>query len=176
MVVLGIDCWNGNQDQVQIYKDGTNPTTTYPLLLNGSSVESSYDVSYDWSLVIDQNGVVQYSDGNADINAINSKIDQLLISDIEPSTEIAGTFELFQNFPNPFNPETFIQYYLPVANFIDLSVYNMLGQKVQTIVEKRQEAGNHSIVFNADGLASGPYFYKLVSGSEVTIRRMTLVR
>ena len=81
-----------------------------------------------------------------------------------------------QNFPNPFNPNTAINYQLPAVSQVKIAVYNVLGQEIQTLVNRRQEAGNHSVVFYAGNLAGGVYYYKLTAGSFVQVRKMILVK
>jgi hypothetical protein len=74
---------------------------------------------------------------------------------------IPTAFELSQNFPNPFNPATTIRFGLPVASRVRLSIYNMLGQEVKTLVDETKPAGYHTAVFDGEGLASGVYVYKM---------------
>jgi len=72
--------------------------------------------------------------------------------------------QLYQNYPNPFNPSTMINYQLPMSNNVELSVYNLLGQKVATLVSGKQKAGYHQVKWDAsqlDGMASGIYLYRL---------------
>ncbi len=88
----------------------------------------------------------------------------------------AATFELFANYPNPFNPGTVIRYRLPAASEVKLTIYNALGQEVQTLVKGPQEAGKYSVTFNASRLSSGLYYYKLTAGSFVQIRKMILMK
>ena len=89
---------------------------------------------------------------------------------------IPKEFTLFQNYPDPFNPTTVIKYDLPRAQMVTLTVYNVLGQKVATLVDERQGAGVYEVNFNADGLASGIYFYTLVQGSHVITKKMALLK
>ncbi len=70
-------------------------------------------------------------------------------------------FSLSQNYPNPFNPTTVIQYQLPAPGYIDLSIYNILGQKVSTLVSEKQPAGYYKVQWDATGFTSGMYLYKL---------------
>ena len=85
---------------------------------------------------------------------------------------------LAQNYPNPFNPATAVEYGLPSASHVLLEVFNTLGQRVALLVNGQQEAGNHRLLFAADGLSSGVYFYRLSvnAGEHVFVRRMTLIR
>ena len=85
-------------------------------------------------------------------------------------------FELSQNYPNPFNPSTTIRYGLPHSSFVQLTVYNILGQRVATLVYAGQEAGYHEVQFDGSGLASGVYFYKLQAGTFVEARKLLLTR
>ena len=77
------------------------------------------------------------------------------------SDQLPAEFALRQNYPNPFNPSTTIRYELPRASNVKLSVYDMLGRQVRTLVDQVQEAGIHSTTFNVTGLASGVYVYRL---------------
>ena len=71
-------------------------------------------------------------------------------------------FKLFQNFPNPFNPETVINYQLAVGGQVRLKIYDVLGKEIRTLVNEYKKAGTHSVSFNAGGLSSGVYIYKMV--------------
>ncbi|MEN8226702.1 MAG: T9SS type A sorting domain-containing protein [Bacteroidota bacterium] len=82
-------------------------------------------------------------------------------------------FELEQNFPNPFHNETVIGFRLGESTDIELIVYNLMGQKVATLVDEVKMAGNHTVKFDASGLASGVYMYHLVAGDFVLTRKMT---
>ncbi len=86
------------------------------------------------------------------------------------------SFSLYQNYPNPFNPTTVIKYSLPVASKVKLEIYNLVGQKIATLVDKKQSAGSHTVDFNAANLASGVYLYKITAGSFSAVRKMVLLK
>jgi len=85
-------------------------------------------------------------------------------------------FTLEQNYPNPFNPSTTINYSLTNDGFVSLSVYDMLGREVTSLVQEFKPAGYYSIDFNASALTSGMYFYRLNANGFTSIRKMTLVK
>ncbi|MBD3168434.1 MAG: T9SS type A sorting domain-containing protein [candidate division Zixibacteria bacterium] len=86
------------------------------------------------------------------------------------------SFSLSQNYPNPFNAQSVIEYALPVSAKVELTVFNLLGQKVETLVNSNQQAGYHSVTWDASQYASGIYFYKLNAGDKVFTRQMTLLK
>jgi hypothetical protein len=85
-------------------------------------------------------------------------------------------FALAQNYPNPFNPTTNIHYVLPEAGLVRLTVYNLLGGEMATLVNGMQPAGAHEIDFNASNFASGVYYYRLESSNQQVTRKMILIR
>ena len=89
---------------------------------------------------------------------------------------IPQQFELYQNFPNPFNPSTTICYSLPKTGNIKLEVFNMLGQKIATLVDKTESAGRYQINWNMENYASGIYVYVLKAGSFVKSGKMILMK
>ncbi|GEM_PF-3433791 len=85
-------------------------------------------------------------------------------------------FGLYQNYPNPFNPATTIRFALPDAGNVELVIYDMLGRKVETLIDGYKEAGYHEAVFNAGGLSSGVYIYQIRSGDFVESKQLMLVK
>ncbi len=83
---------------------------------------------------------------------------------------------LYQNYPNPFNPRTTLSWQLAVGSPVKLTVYDLTGQEVTTLVNQQQPAGNHSVEFDAAGLASGVYIYRLQAGEYVQTRKMILLK
>jgi len=92
------------------------------------------------------------------------------------SYAVPKEFKLEQNFPNPFNPTTTIQYQLPQDAKVTLKVYDILGSEVATLINAEQEAGYYEVNWNASNLASGVYIYRLQTGSFVSVKKMMLLR
>ncbi len=87
-----------------------------------------------------------------------------------------SNFTLGQNYPNPFNPTTTITFSLPQESDVNLGVFNLLGERVATLANKRMQAGSYTLPFDARYLASGTYFYRITAGSFVETKRMLLVK
>jgi hypothetical protein len=89
---------------------------------------------------------------------------------------IISDFKLYQNFPNPFNPTTVINYQLPMINHVSLKVYDILGREVTTLVNTRMPAGKHQVSWNASKMPSGIYYYQLQAGDFQDIKKMILMK
>jgi hypothetical protein len=96
------------------------------------------------------------------------------VEDEEPP--IASEFKLEQNYPNPFNPTTSIQYAISSRQFVTLKVYDILGNKIATLVNEEKPAGEYEIEFNATGLTSGIYFYQLRTGNFTETKKMLMIK
>ncbi len=94
----------------------------------------------------------------------------------EPPSSTPKNHRLKQNYPNPFNPSTTISYQLPNASNVTLTVYNLIGKKVATLVDGKRRAGRHKVTFNADRLASGVYIYRLEAKGFNQSRKMLLLK
>ena len=114
-----------------------------------------------------------------------------IVVGVEEKEEFPTKFILEQNYPNPFNPSTTIKYEIPgqarndnstvtlsgvEESYVTLIIYDILGREVATLVNKKQSPGNYSVVFDASGLTSGLYFYKLSSGGFISIKKMILIK
>jgi len=95
---------------------------------------------------------------------------------IEVEYGVIKDYNLEQNYPNPFNPETVIKYTIPNSGRVTIRLYNVLGKEIKTLVDEQKESGSYEIIFNAEELSSGVYFYKLESGEYSKIRKMILLR
>jgi len=101
------------------------------------------------------------------------------VSAVEESAvnEKAYEYKLEQNYPNPFNPSTTISFSLAEHARVTMKVYDILGRQVRTLVNETMKAGNHQVVFNAAGLASGIYFYRITAGNTfVKVRKLMILK
>ena len=99
-----------------------------------------------------------------------------LVTSVERTNGMPLSFSLFQNYPNPFNPSTKIRFTVPKATEVNLTVYNLLGQKVVTLINKEIPAGTYNIRFDASGYSSGVYFYNLKAGNYLITKKMILLK
>ena len=88
----------------------------------------------------------------------------------------ASSFELFNNYPNPFNPTTIIEYSVVSNEYVSLKVYDMLGKEITTLVNEQKSAGKYKVNFDASSLASGVYIYKLTAGNFSDSKKMVLTK
>jgi hypothetical protein len=96
---------------------------------------------------------------------------------VENQEEVPLTYGLSQNYPNPFNPSTNIRFEVPVKSQVTLKVYNVLGQEVRTLInDEERTAGRYEVRFDAAGLSSGVYFYRLHAGDFMATKKLLLVR
>jgi hypothetical protein len=116
---------------------------------------------------------------NTDINDISDSVFSIeegnSVQD-KFNSEIPTEFSLYQNFPNPFNPNTTIYYSIPEETFVKLNIYNLLGEEVAVLVNENKIIGNYSVNFSLRDYNSGIYLYKLEAGNFVEIKKMVLIR
>jgi|GEM_PF-4006865 len=94
----------------------------------------------------------------------------------EFNEDIPNNFHLAQNYPNPFNPSTTIEFSIPQSGLYEIAVYNILGQKVKTLLRNELQPGSHKVEFNAAELASGIYLYKLTGNNITLTKKMILIK
>jgi len=118
----------------------------------------------------------------AAITIPNSKISQnisekdMAKKNIEDENSLVKSYKLYNNYPNPFNPTTRINYQIPSSNYVTLKVYDILGNLVKTLVDGYKAKGKYSINFDASSLARGIYFYQLKAGEFNSFKKMLLVK
>ncbi len=99
-----------------------------------------------------------------------------IITSIDEYQYNPSDFQLYQNYPNPFNPTTIINYSLAKAEKVKIIVYSLLGEEIRVLIDEYKLEGKHSIVFNATGLSSGIYIYKIVAGDKTASKKLILLK
>ena len=108
--------------------------------------------------------------GISDVGSISS------VTGVENEYTTPAIYRLNQNYPNPFNPITIIEYQLPKLSQVDLSIYNLFGQKVAILVNKKQTAGIYQIEWDAKDFSSGVYYYYINAGSFSKTKKLVLLK
>jgi hypothetical protein len=99
-----------------------------------------------------------------------------IVTNTNPLNNIVNDYKLSQNFPNPFNPATKINFALPKSGLVTLKVYNLIGQEVAALVNEVKNAGTYSVDFNGSNLSSGIYFYKISVNDFNEVKKMMLIK
>jgi len=108
---------------------------------------------------------------------LRNYLDTVVVSvDDDKFATLPNSYQLYNNYPNPFNPTTNISYYIPEAAKVTLDIYDVLGRHVQSLVNDLQPAGKYTVTFNARNLSSGIYFYRISAGSFSEVKRMLLMK
>ena len=159
---IGIDVWDGGINQMLNYKEQTG--ISFPLCLIGSSILPLYKLTYDYSIVIDQNGLIQYLGSGVHTQQIKTTIENLLSFNSLDNSIAPKNFELNQNYPNPFNPSTLISFVLRKPLNISLTIYDEQGKWIRSLVNKNLTVGRHEFLWNGEDsfgklAPSGIYFY-----------------
>lgn len=121
----------------------------------------------DGELRLSSNIAVSIGGGRLNVATLRSRSDCAIVPE---------DFALHQNYPNPFNPTTEIGFSLPEASHTTLDIYNIMGQTVATLIDEYRQAGNHEVTWNANGIASGVYLYRLTAGEFTDTKRMLLLK
>ena len=108
------------------------------------------------------------------ISALASLNGYQAVTAVQESKVIPKEYALYQNYPNPFNPSTTISYDIPKRCHVLISIYDVLGREVRTLVNKEEPAGSHQVTFDASSLPSGVYFYRFIAGSFVATKKLLL--
>ena len=147
---IGFVAGSGNSNSLKEYSFTDIP--------NHSSIQP-YNHSFRYRLKqIDNDGKFEYS------------------KEIEVDILRPSTFDLRQNYPNPFNPSTVISYQLTVDSKVSLKIFDILGNEVAVLVQEEQKFGSYEVKFNATGLASGTYIYRLIAGDFVSTKKMIVLK
>jgi hypothetical protein len=154
---------SGQQSFESKVADTTN-ITTLSVEIDGLSESTEYY----WRVRSQNNkGVGEWSETGVFMTQIFTSLE---------NEELPATFKLYQNYPNPFNPATTIRYDLKTAGQVAISVFDITGKRVATIVQGKRSAGKHTVNFVASGLASGIYILRMETPGFTQIRKMTLIK
>jgi uncharacterized delta-60 repeat protein len=139
----------------------------------GNNIDNANDLFIDSAANVYVTGKSVGSNSNSDFATI--KYSQTIgISQV--STEIPSTFSLSQNYPNPFNPVTNIEFNIPKASIVRISVYDLQGREIETLVYQNLNAGSYKVDWDASKYSSGIYYYKITAGSFIETKKMVLVK
>ncbi|MEQ8524100.1 T9SS type A sorting domain-containing protein [Gracilimonas sp.] len=144
------------------------------------SVAKRENPQSDWSVL---SASVTENEESICASGITSFSDFIIVERPQQNTDVSieddgqpKTFTLKNAYPNPFNPTTTIGYTIPESSSVRIIVYNLMGQKISTLINEKQSAGTHQIDFDASQLSSGIYFYRLEAGNQVRVKKMTLLK
>jgi len=153
------------------------PTGNYVINNQTIVIDNNYNVINASQLISGQQ-VIVWAAVDASSNKTALQIQSKLSSptSVEESSVTVDMFVLEQNYPNPFNPSTTISFSIQTDQFVTLKVFNAIGEEMATLINKNLTRGTHNINFNADGLSSGFYIYRLESGNQVQVRKMMLLK
>jgi hypothetical protein len=166
---FGVNCFPPHLDSVATTIDFNTPS-----LNPGDTLITSLHVT---ALQNEGTANVQIQIGTFRNPTVRTTIDFIattIPTAVEDEIVTVENYYLAQNYPNPFNPSTKINFGLKKASEVEITVYNILGNKVATLLNGYKSAGNHSVVFEASNLSSGVYLYKVVANEFVQTRKMIL--
>jgi len=184
----GLSFVGGATDDIFIANYNTTGILKNVLYTGGLGEERAYDIylddnntgyvvgSFSGSMQIGDTLIVIPNNYIADLYI--AKINMNNISDVEQDTNefLPDKYELSQNYPNPFNPTTNIKFTISDFGFVNLKVYDVLGNEVATLVNAEKPVGVYEVDFEADGLTSGVYFYQLKVGNYLETKKMVLMK
>jgi hypothetical protein len=138
-----------------------------------------YSYSFEMTHPTDPDAQLVFNCGNEDADVFFDNVslkEDLSASVTEEQYSIPENYSLAQNFPNPFNPSTIIKYELQIPSDVELSIYNLLGQKVATLISKRQAAGRYQAEWDAREYSTGVYYYVLRAGEYQSVKKLIILR
>ncbi|MBI1931314.1 MAG: carboxypeptidase regulatory-like domain-containing protein [Ignavibacteriales bacterium] len=153
-----------------ISKNTKFSSNTYYLASN-ETFQDFTSSGYGGNTISDEIGDVTYDF----IDIVSTSWEAKSVISVQSANEKPNIYSLSQNYPNPFNPITTIRYQIPVNKHVTIKVYDVLGKEVATLIDEFKPAGIHKVEFNASQLVSGVYFYKLIAGKYIDVKKMILL-
>jgi len=125
---------------------------------------------------VHRKGTYSYELQSVSIKGVTKTFSQLSATGVKQAGSLPKSFALLQNYPNPFNPTTTITYDVPEAAKVKIDVFDILGNRIATLVDESKPAGEYTTLFDGSQLASGVYFYRMLAGSYVSVRKLILLK
>ena len=175
---LHIDFWTTSSAQLDFYLISPGPLETFVGFSLPVEEWNSYDIPLSaFTPPVNLSEVFQFKVvGEGTVYFDNWYFWKASTDITEIDNAVPTEFALEQNYPNPFNPSTSIRFSLPLANQVQLKVYNMLGQEVATLLNEFKNAGSYEVSFDAANLPSGVYVYAITAGSFSAVKKMMLLK
>lgn len=178
--------WSANTvsdlEEYNVYRKGGYPFVDWTIIATPTSnsyedtdVTTTYSHGEDFFYKITAVDNNDNESGYSNTVEIEARLEKQMI-DEEIVEEVPKVYALNSNYPNPFNPTTQISYQIPNDGFVNLTIYNSLGQEVAVLVDQQQSIGRYSVQFDASNLSSGIYFYRIAAGEFNQVKKMLLVR
>ena len=161
--------------EIEDYSDTSKPTTIYQFTDIAIEPNTVATCTLDVNIQVPQLNVDIDGDGNIDSIYTPVVITSIEENEIAP-VQLPTKFELFNCYPNPFNPSTTIRYSIPQNSKVTLRVYDVLGEEIVTLVNEEKSPGNYSVQFNSLNISSGIYFYTLQTDSYTSTKKMILLK
>jgi hypothetical protein len=153
--------------------------SNYPLTITAGNLTTNENEQYALVEVLaNGDGAMHTLEAGSQIKITNPEVKALRLAKVQ---RLPLVFAVEQNYPNPFNPTTTIKYAIPHDEHVVIEVYNIVGQKVRTVVNEQQKAGRHAALWQSDNdvgqkVGSGVYFYRVTAGDNTVVRKMLLVK
>jgi len=180
---LALTSDNRSQQLLVLGTFNRSGATTIQLNISQRIQGTTYTMRHGYASATPDGIVSAVSDGVDTLEVHNSVFAVLVPVDVRvgPTASLSESalpahFHISQNYPNPFNPTTVIQYEIPGRSHVTLTVYDILGRRVATLVNDFREAGRYNVMFNGRGLASGMYLYRLQAGNFVSVKKMLVIK
>jgi hypothetical protein len=165
-------------DWVGRVKSNRSPyvTTVRATLNTDSTAQGTYD-GYWTDIAFACGAIFFYGPSDSLIKVGSWQASRTATTNMKPSrADLPTMFEIDQNYPNPFNPSTKIKFTLPKPENVKIEIYNLLGQKIETLLNKFMPSGYHEVEFNGQNLSSGVYLYSIEAGEWSDVKKMVLLK